>query len=70
MGTILDIYEELGAFVSKENFVSLYKKALQDDHDFLLIDTNAKRPERVFRRNWDTFLVLPEGHEENEEINI
>lgn len=59
MGTILDIYEELGAFVDKESFVHLYKKAMQGDHDFLLIDTNAKKPERVFRRNWDTFLILP-----------
>lgn len=59
IGTIIDIYEELGAFVDKENFLLLYKKAIQDDHDFLLIDTNAKGPERVFRRNWDTLLVLP-----------
>jgi hypothetical protein len=58
-GTIIDIYEELGAFVTKESFLKLYKQAMREEHDFLLIDTNAKKPERVFRRNWDTFLVLP-----------
>jgi hypothetical protein len=67
-GTILDIFEELGAFVTKESFVQLYKKAMQQDHDFLLIDTNAKSPERVFRRNWDTFLVLPT--EETTEVHL
>jgi len=69
IGTILDIYEELGAFVDKDNFLKLYKKAMQDDHSFLLIDTNAKSPERVFRRDWDTLLVLPQVERENDHFN-
>lgn len=56
--TIMDIYEEVGAFVSKKDFIQLYHRAIQDDHDFLLIDMNAERAEKVFRRGWDTFLIL------------
>lgn len=69
IGTIVDIYEELGAFVNKDNFLRLYKRAMQDDHDFLLIDTNAKGPERVFRRNWDTLLVLPQSEVDSVDFN-
>jgi len=57
-GTILDIYEEVGAFVVRDDFLDLYNRAIQDDHDFLLIDMNSKKEERIFRRGWDTFLVL------------
>lgn len=58
IGTILDIYEEVGAFCKKEDFINLYNQAIQDTHDFLLIDMNAKNEQRIFRRGWDTFLVV------------
>jgi len=57
IGTILDIYEEVGAFCEKEEFIQLYNQAIQDTHDFLLIDMNAKSERRIFRRGWDTFLI-------------
>lgn len=58
IGTILDIYEEVGAFVDKKQFVELYEQAIQDKHDFLVIDMNAKSEKRIFRRGWDTFLII------------
>lgn len=58
IGTILDIYEEVGAFVNKQQFIEVYNQAIQSDHDFLLIDMNSKSERRIFRRGWDTFLVL------------
>jgi hypothetical protein len=65
-GTILDIYEEVGAFCQRDEFLQLYEQAIQDKHDFLCIDLNAKDESRIFRRNWDTFLVI--RAESNEEI--
>jgi hypothetical protein len=64
--TVIDIYEEVGAFCRKEEFLQLYDQAIQGKHDFLLIDLNAKDESRVFRRNWDTFLVIHSEADENE----
>ena len=64
--TVLDIYQEVGAFCKKEEFLHVYELAIQDRHDFLLIDMNAKHASRVFRRNWDTFLVIHSEADENE----
>lgn len=67
-GTVLDIYEEVGAFCQREEFLRLYDQAIQDRHDFLCIDLNAKDESRIFRRNWDTFLVIrSEANEEDVE---
>lgn len=62
--TIEDIYNELGAFVTKENFLKVYKRAVKTRHNFLLVDTNAEKEERVFRRGWDTFLVIVNNESE------
>lgn len=69
IGTIMDIYEEVGAFVDKKQFVELYNQAIQDKHDFLLIDMNAKSERRIFRRGWDTFLI-PIHHKELESMPV
>lgn len=70
IGTILDIYEEVGAFCSKDEFIRLYEHAVQDKHDFLCIDLNAKDESRIFRRNWETFLIrhIEADEEEVDEI--
>lgn len=69
-GTILDIYEEVGAFCQKEEFLRLYNQAIQDKHDFLCIDLNAKDESRIFRRNWETFLVIRAETDEDEVEDI
>jgi hypothetical protein len=69
-GTILDIYEEVGAFCQRDEFLQLYEQAIQDKHDFLCIDLNAKDESRIFRRNWDTFLVIRAESNEEEVENI
>lgn len=56
--TIIDIYQEVGAFCKKEEFIHVYESAVQEKHDFLLIDLNAKDESRIFRKNWDTFLII------------
>jgi hypothetical protein len=61
LSTILDIYQEVGAYCTKNDFISLYFQAIQDPHDFLLIDTNPRDEMRVFRRGFDTFLIMPES---------
>jgi hypothetical protein len=66
IGTILDIYEEVGAFVDKNSFIGLYNQAIQETHDFLCIDMNAKSERRIFRRGWDTFLVPVKQKDLNE----
>lgn len=55
---LLDIYEELGAFCVREEFFDVYSRAIKKKHDFLLIDLNAPSEDRIFRRGWDTFLIL------------
>lgn len=52
-----DIYEELGAFTTKEGFLDMYNRAVKDKHDFLLVDVNAKDDQRAFRRGFDTILL-------------
>lgn len=69
-GTILDIYEEVGAFCNRDEFLSLYNQAIRDKHDFLCIDLNAKDESRIFRRNWETFLVIRSEMNESEVENI
>lgn len=59
-----DIYEELGAFTSKEGFLSMYGRAVKDKHDFLLVDVNARDDRRAFRRGFDTILLGPPPEEE------
>lgn len=69
-GTILDIFEEVGAFCTREEFLQVYDQAIQDKHDFLCIDLNAKDESRIFRRNWDTLLVIRAETNEDEVENI
>lgn len=54
-----DIYEELGAFTTKEGFLEMYNRAVVDKHDFLLVDVNAREDCRAFRRGFDTILMAP-----------
>lgn len=64
---IKDIYQELGAFSSKEEFAEMYARAIRTptneaeeaeySHDFLLVDLNPTSSARVFRRRWDTILL-------------
>jgi hypothetical protein len=66
VNVILDIYQEVGAFCTDVEFIELYYKAIQEKHDFFLIDLNAKDEDRLFRRNWDTFLVRANAEETTE----
>lgn len=52
-----DIYEEVGAFTTKAGFEEMYKRAVKDRHDFLLVDVNTADDKRAFRRGFDTILL-------------
>jgi hypothetical protein len=72
LSVVHDIYEEIGAFCTKDEFLQLYYQAIKGAHDFLCIDVNSKSEQRVFRRGFDTFLLLDretmdEDEDEDEE---
>jgi hypothetical protein len=52
-----DIWKEIGGLVGWEEFNSLYRRAIIEKHDFLLVDSNATDERKAFRRGWDTILV-------------
>jgi hypothetical protein len=61
---ILDsIYEELGAFTTKEAFQEMYHMAVKEKHSFLLVDVNATHPDRVFRKGFEEFILAPPANE-------
>ena len=53
------IYHEVANLVDKEHFLQLYEKATRTPHSFLTIDNNAPHPSLQFRKNFNTFLILP-----------
>ena len=55
--TVEGMYEGLGSHCTYDEFMKLYNHATAEPHGFLLVDNNTNDPERMFRRNWDTFLV-------------
>lgn len=64
-----DIYEELGALCTKEQFKKVYKQAVRDKHDFLLVDVNAIDEHNVFRRGFETVIHVPDPFRQMEEVN-
>jgi hypothetical protein len=52
-----DLYEEVSALVSIEDFEKLYDFATQDSHDALIIDFSTNRNDR-FRRNWHEIIRI------------
>ena len=55
---VLDsIAEECGDLFSKEQFLDVYHRATDGDHNFLCVDFNPKSPNKTFRKNFDEYLV-------------
>ena len=53
-----EIAEEAGGEVDEETFYDVYSHAIQDQHDFLMIDLHPKKTHPSgFRRNFSEFLV-------------
>jgi hypothetical protein len=57
--SLLEIAEEVGGEVTKEQFFDLlFNRAIQTDHDFLFIDLFPKKNHiSIFRRNFTEFLL-------------
>jgi hypothetical protein len=58
VSSLLEIQEEVGGEVTKEQFFDLFERAVQTDHDFLFIDLFPKKNHiSMFRRNFTEFLL-------------
>ena len=56
--SLIEIAEEVGGEVTKEQFFNLFERAIQTDHDFLFIDLFPKKNHiSIFRRNFTEFLL-------------
>ena len=56
--SLIEIAEEVGGEVTKEQFFDLFERAVQTDHDFLFIDLFPKKNHiTMFRRNFTEFLL-------------
>ena len=56
--SLIEIAEEVGGEVTKEQFFDLFERAVQTDHDFLFIDLFPKKNHiSIFRRNFTEFLL-------------
>jgi len=59
---IEQIANEIGGQIEKEKFMEVYNTATHNDdpetqnHNFLLIDFNPKSPDKMFRRNLNTYI--------------
>ena len=53
-----EIAEEVSGEVSEETFYDVYRQAVREPHDFLLIDLHKKSNHpSAFRRNFNEFIV-------------
>lgn len=57
LSVLEEIWKEIGGIVGWEEFQRIYHRAVQDKHDFLLVDSNVKDERHAFRRGWDVILV-------------
>lgn len=65
-----DIYEEIGAFTTRDGFERMYRRAVKEKHDFLLVDVNATDEARVFRRGFDTILLGDETTTKEDSMSV
>jgi hypothetical protein len=56
LDVIEQIANELGGSIKREDFLDIFQKAIQNEHDFLCIDFAPKKEEYRFRRNLNEFL--------------
>jgi len=57
LSVLEEIWKEIGGIVTWEEFQRIYHRAVQDKHDFLLVDSNVKDERHAFRRGWDVILI-------------
>lgn len=64
-----DLYPEISALVTQEQFLELYSYATKDDHDCLVIDKKAEKGKK-FKKNLDVVLTFDNQNEvvENKKI--
>jgi hypothetical protein len=56
--SLLEIQEEVGGQITRDQFFDLFNRAVQTDHDFLFIDLFPKKNHvSIFRRNFTEFLL-------------
>ncbi len=55
-----EIASLFGAFISKQDFITLYRYATREPHDFFFVDLNPKTESHRFRRGWNELLEIEE----------
>lgn len=51
--------DEMGGEIEKEKFIQAYDYATKDSpHDFLMVDFNPKDKKKVFRKNWNEYILI------------
>lgn len=58
-----DIIEKIAKEASeldREKFMQAYDYATKEDHCFLMVDFNPKDKKKIFRKNWDEYIVFDE----------
>ena len=57
MSQLESMYEEFANLCSKDDFMDMFKRAIQGKHNFMSIDMNAREDLLRFRRNFDEILL-------------
>ena len=60
-----DLYPEISALVTEDQFIDIYAHATQDDHDCLVIDKKAEKGKQ-FKRNLDVVLSFDNKKDKKE----
>ena len=56
-----EIAEEVSGEIDERTFSQVYGQAMQEPHDFLMIDLHKKENHpSMFRRNFDEFIIPPQ----------
>jgi hypothetical protein len=62
-----EVAEEMSAFISVEDFISMWDLSTEEPHGMFLIDFDSAKPEYRFRKNFDTLILSPEKRRQEDE---
>jgi hypothetical protein len=56
---LIDVADSVGGEIDKETFLKVYETAIGDgkNHEFLFVDLHPKKPEMMFRKRFDEYIV-------------
>lgn len=57
--TLMGIYDCFGNLCTLDQFLEMYVNSTEDTHHFLTVDGNNPNQDEKFRRDFDTYLIIP-----------